>query len=119
MADQISYLTLTGGTPVLAADGQELGTVEHVLSDPSLDLFDGIVVKTTLGRRFVEADSVEAITEDAVRTSVASVDELLKPQGDAVLEADPDEYAEGLTGWFGRMFLREHWVRDRPEDTDE
>ena len=119
MADQISYLTLTGGTPVLAADGQELGTVEHVLSDPSLDLFDGIVVKTTLGRRFVEADSVKAITEDAVRTSVASVDELLKPQGDAVLEADPDEYAEGLTGWFGRMFLREHWVRDRPEDTDE
>jgi hypothetical protein len=115
MAEPISYLALVKGTPVLAADDTPLGTVEHVLRDSSLDLFDGIVVRTAHGRRFVEADSVDTITEDAVHTSVTRVDELLKPQGDAVLEADPDEYAEGLTGWFGRMFLREHWMRDRPD----
>ena len=110
---QISYQALQKGAHVLDAAGDRLGTVEHVLSDASLDLFDGIVVRTAHGVRFVEADSVRSITPSVVHTTVASVDDLLKPDGDAVLEADPEQNTEGLSGWFGRMFQREHWVRDK------
>ena len=108
----ISYLALTNGTPVLSSTGAEFGTVEHVLQDDALDFFDGLVVTTHEGRRFVDADQVRTITPSRVHT----VARLPQPDGNAVLEADPTEYdGNGLSAWFGRMFLREHWMRDRSE----
>ena len=53
-----SYLSLNKGVPVYSSDGKELGKVEHVLSVPDLDLFDGIVLDTSVlpgGHRFVDA----------------------------------------------------------------
>jgi hypothetical protein len=89
-----------------------------VLQDDALDFFDGLVVRTQEGRRFVDADQVQTITPSRVHTSVGDdqVDQLPQPDGNAVLEADPAEYdGNGLSAWFGRMFLREHWMRDRDE----
>ena len=43
-ARRISYQALRKGVPVRASGGEELGTVEHVLQVPDLDVFDGIVV---------------------------------------------------------------------------
>jgi hypothetical protein len=54
--DPISYEVLKKGTRVVTATGTEIGTVEHVLADDTLDLFDGIVVKTNDGLRFVTAE---------------------------------------------------------------
>ena len=85
--DPISYEVLTKGTPVVTSTGTAIGTVEHVLADDSLDLFDGIVVKTKDGLRFVTADQVGLITVGAVNTKVADADvaNLQKPHtGDAV-----------------------------------
>jgi hypothetical protein len=116
----IAYEVLAKGTAVLSATGTEIGVVEHVLADSSLDLFDGLVVKTPAGLRFVTADQVGLITTTAVHSKVADADipNLQLPHtGDAVFTDDPDEYdGNGLSKWFGKMFLREHWTR--PKDTD-
>jgi uncharacterized protein YrrD len=116
--DPIAYTVLKKGTPVLSASGAQFGTVEHVLADDSLDLFDGLAIKDADGYRFVDAAQVTSITEAAVHTTVTDeqVHALPKPDGSAVLEADPDQL-EGhrLNEWFGRTFLREHWTRKRDE----
>lgn len=112
----IAYTALTKGTRVLAESGAEIGTVEHVLQDEPLDLFDGLAVKTHHGLRFVGSPHVTTITTDAVHTSLTDdqVASLPAPDGDPVFEADPLEYqGKGLTAWYGRLFLREHWMRDR------
>ncbi len=110
----IAYTALEAGTPVLAADGTEVGRVEHVLQDPSIDLFDGLAVKTDAGLRFVDADLVGRITASSVHTTLPSADpsNLPEPEGDEVLDADPGQYdGNGLSAWFGRMFMRPHWMR--------
>jgi hypothetical protein len=120
MADEpISYLALADGTEVRAADGSPVGTVEHVLQDDALDFFDGLVVRTSSGRRFVEAGRITRITSSAVETSLTDDDahHLPEPDGAPVYDADPQEFeGGGLTRWFGRMFLREHWMRDTGDD---
>ena len=82
----ISYLALAPGTPVLGADGEQVATVLEVLEDSSLDLFDGIVVTTELGARFVDADAVVEITDRYVRTTATSVAELPEPKEQVVLQ---------------------------------
>jgi hypothetical protein len=117
--DPIAYEALTKGTPVVTATGTEIGIVEHVLADSSLDLFDGIVVKTKDGLRFVTADQVGLVTVGKVNTKIADADvaTLQQPhEGDAVFHDNPEEYdGNGLSKWFGKMFLREHWTRDRDD----
>jgi uncharacterized protein YrrD len=64
-----SYLTLAEGTPVYSSDGRELGRVEHLLADPEIDIFDGIVVRRRGpkgGHRFIDADQVDEIFERGV-----------------------------------------------------
>ncbi|CAM5517197.1 hypothetical protein LSHI6S_04030 [Leifsonia shinshuensis] len=110
----IAYTALQKGTPVFTADGAEIGKVEHVLQDSTIDLFDGLAVKTSAGVRFVDADVVGRITPSAVHTSLTEDDAaaLPKPQGNEVLDADPEEYdGNGLSAWWGRTFMREHWMR--------
>lgn len=113
----IAYEALTKGTPVLTTTGTRIGIVEHVLADSGLDLFDGLVVKTHEGLRFVTADQVGLITTTAVHSKVADADVAnlqLPHTGDAVFHADPEEYGDkGLHAWFGKMFMREHWMRDK------
>lgn len=116
----IAYEALPKGTPVLTTTGTEIGIVEHVLADPSLDLFDGLVVKTPAGLRFVTADQVRLITTTAVHSTVedADIPNLQQPHtGDAVYEADPEQNTGGeINEWFGRHFLREHWTRPRNDN---
>jgi hypothetical protein len=114
--DPIAYTALAKGVALLSASGKEFGRVEHVLQDESLDLFDGIAVKTSGGLRFVDAGQVVSITTSAVTTSLTDDEaaNLPAPEGNAVLGADPEEFqGNGLSAWFGRMFMREHWTRNR------
>jgi hypothetical protein len=116
VSEPIAYTALATGAAVGTSDGASLGTVEHVLQDPSLDLFDGLAVRTRHGLRFVDANQVTAITTDGVTTSIAEAEvaALPAPEGDAVLDADPEQYqGEGLTAWWGRTFRRSHWMRER------
>ena len=64
-----SYLTLAPGVPVYSSDERELGRVEHVLADPEIDIFDGIVIDRSRlpgGHRFVDAERVAEIYERGV-----------------------------------------------------
>src|SRR6201992_4387831 len=68
--DAISYLAVPSGVPVVTATGHEIGTLEHVLQIPEEDLFDGLVVTTRDGLRFVDADQVQVITRTYVRSTL-------------------------------------------------
>jgi hypothetical protein len=113
--EPISYEALTKGTPSFSASGERIGTVEHVLHDDSLDLFDGIVIATKDGIRFVDARSITSITTAAVHTSLADSDiaTLPKPDGDEVFHVDAlQDVGDSLTAHLGRLFRREHWRAD-------
>jgi len=114
-AKRISYQALGTGVPVRASGGEVIGTVEHVLEVPELDVFDGIVLRTADGLRFADADQVADITDRYVilNLSAGETDRLGRPQGPAVYHADPAEHAgASLHDWFGRTFGRAHWKRD-------
>ena len=114
-ARRISYQALGKGVAVRASGGEEVGTVEHVLEVPELDVFDGIVVKTPGGLRFADADQVADITERYVLLNLPAdqAERLGRPQAPATYHADPSEDAGGsLHDWFGRLFGRAHWKRD-------
>ena len=70
-----SYFTLERGTPVTDRFGQPVGTVGKVLIAWG-DYFDGIVVTTRAGERFVDAPEVRRITEEEVELTVALSDVL-------------------------------------------
>jgi hypothetical protein len=115
-ARRISYQALRKGVPVRASGGEEIGTVEHVLEVPELDVFDGIVLRTADGLRFADADQVADITDRYVMLNLPATgaERLGRPQAPAVYHADPSEHASGsLNDWFGRTFGRGHWKRDR------
>jgi hypothetical protein len=68
-----SYLTLAEGSAVYSSDGQQLGKVAHVLADPDVDVFDGLVLDRSVlpgGHRFVDADQVGSIYERGVVLSL-------------------------------------------------
>jgi hypothetical protein len=108
----ISYMALSVGTSVLSSTGSEFGTVEHVLQVPEEDVFDGIVVKTKHGLRFVDRDQVTDITTTLVRSSLTDEEaaNLPAPRGSLVLHPDTarDE-GPSLTARYGRLFGREKW----------
>jgi sporulation protein YlmC with PRC-barrel domain len=68
----ISYKVLARGTRVVTADGVELGTVEQVLDNVRENIFDGIVVGTAAGTRFVDAPEVARITERVVTLTIGA-----------------------------------------------
>jgi hypothetical protein len=86
LGDPASYLTLRDGTPVLAAGGEQIGVVEHVLADPDADVFDGLVIDTRMGPggwRFADASLVASIYERGVLLTVAEREAEQLPAPDA------------------------------------
>lgn len=92
-----SYLALSEGTTVYSSDERELGKVEHVLAAPKVDIFDGIVIDTSVlpgGHRFVDAPEVAEIYERGVVLSVtaAEAESLPEPSDNpATMRATPGE----------------------------
>lgn len=109
-----SYLALEAGVPVYSCDSQKLGEVEHVLADPDADIFDGVVLDTSVlpgGHRFVDAEQVEEIFERGVLLKVdrAAADRLPEPsENPATVEVDPDDIASGDEDRLRRR-LRRAW----------
>ena len=76
----ISYKVLRRGTPVRAADGVQVGTVRRVQDNARENIFDGIVMDTESGRRFVDAPEVARIAERGVTLTITSVEARDLPQ---------------------------------------
>jgi hypothetical protein len=70
--DPVSWVVVERGWEVVGSDGSKLGTVEEVLGDTQLDVFDGLSVATgLLGKpRYVPAELVQEIVEGSVRLSI-------------------------------------------------
>jgi hypothetical protein len=88
--DPISYEALKRGVHVVTKDGHKFGEVDHVLAEEDLDLFDGIVVSTDEGIRFVDADQIGQITTTQVTCTFdqAGIADLHKPDGAPVFSVD-------------------------------
>jgi len=96
-----SFLTLPKGVPVYSSDGEELGKVEHVLSAPNIDIFDGIVLDTSVlpgGHRFVDAPEVAEIYERGVVLSIDATNARKLPEPSAnpgSIDIDPGDLDKG------------------------
>jgi hypothetical protein len=112
----ISYEAAVRGTPVLSSTGQRIGTLEHVLEVPELDLFDGLVIATDGGLRFIDADHVGRITHSEIRCGLSDSEAAALPAP----EGPPVYQVEGLHSAghsrhdvLGRFFGRPHWKSQR------
>lgn len=112
----IAYQVLESGIPVLASDGEQVGTVHHVVAAPQQDIFHGIVISTPAhGKRFVEAADVESLHERGVdlRIDSAAAQSLPEPGGGApVFGEDPGEM-KGWSHWKHLATGRGDWKRER------
>ncbi len=68
----IGYKVLKRGTPVRSADGVQIGTVRRAQENMREHIFDGIVIDTADGRRFVDAPEVARIFERAVLLTITA-----------------------------------------------
>jgi hypothetical protein len=110
----IAYMVLAQDTPVQSSDGEPLGTVKRVLADTATDIFDGIVVSTGDGDRFVDAPEVAAIYERLVILTISAqrARELAEPTANpAVLEPTADDLAGSTPGDTVRSAARRTWDR--------
>lgn len=68
----ISYKALRRGTRVRGSDGGDVGRVARVQDNVRENIFDGIVVDTKRGKRFVDAPEVAFIAERAVTLTITA-----------------------------------------------
>ena len=101
----IAYTALQPGTPVQTSDGREFATVQAVLVDEKVSVFDGIVVETAEGTRFVDADQVGSIHTSYVRTTISKEQSVKLPPPDAsnLIDIKP---ARSMGDWLRHMFGR-------------
>jgi hypothetical protein len=96
--ERIAYTALAKGTPVYTSDDVLLGHVKSVLIVRAKDIFDGVVVGTPSGARFVDAPEVGEIYENAVllKIDAEEASRLPDPKGNpAVMSVGPDDAAQG------------------------
>jgi uncharacterized protein YrrD len=93
----ISYLTLNEGVPVFASDGREVGKLAHVLAEPDVDVFDGLVISrggVPPDHRFVDAGQIAELHERGVLLGIDSelAEDLPKPSANPeAISAGPDD----------------------------
>ncbi len=110
----IAYTVLEEGTPVETRDGVRLGKVKAVRGDVNADIFDGIIVDTDDGDRFVDAPEVDSIYERCVVIAVdaGEADDLPEPEpGPATLAATPDDIAGDTPGDKVKHAAKRAWDR--------
>ena len=114
-AEPVSYQGVPLDVPVLSSTGEKFGTLEKVLQIPSEDLFDGVIVHTEHGKRFVDRDQIDEITTQYIKCALdsAAVEALPKPDGSPVYE-DNARVVEGhnFHDWIGRT-MHGGWKRQK------
>jgi hypothetical protein len=100
LGEPVSYLVVEPGADVYSADGEHVGTLQHVLADEENDIFDGIVIDTERGSgglRFADAPEVAECRERGIvlTLTAAEAGNLPKPEANpAVMEHHGDEGSE-------------------------
>lgn len=111
----IAYLVLRPGTAVYTSGREQIGSVEQVLFVQEEDVFDGIVIQTADGRRFVDASDVDRIFERCVLTSLSADQAKALPlpeEAPPVYGVDPTEgTGTSLRDRFHRWFGKTRWTK--------
>ena len=72
MADPVAWVVIEKGWRVVGSDGDHLGSVDEVVGDSGVDIFNGLSVST--GRlatpKYVPAEQVTTIVEGEVRLAL-------------------------------------------------
>ena len=107
----IGYQALPRGVPVHASGGELVGTVRRVQDNAREHIFDGIVIDTPAGRRFVDAPEVARITRRQVTLTITAEEAAALPeQQSAVADRMRNAGTVRRARRFGRG-LRERWDR--------
>jgi hypothetical protein len=112
--DPISYMVLAEGTPVLTRDETRIGEVKRVLADFEEDVFDGLIIDTRQGERFVDAPHVRELYERAVLLDLSAEEAAHLPEptaSPAVMHVDPDDTAQPSAARRTGDALRRAWDR--------
>jgi Uncharacterized protein conserved in bacteria (DUF2171) len=82
MSDPVSWFLIEPGWKVLDSSGDDVGSVEEIVGDSGIDIFNGLAISIGVlgGRRYVPAEVVGEITEGSVQLRL-SADEV-KQLGD-------------------------------------
>jgi hypothetical protein len=110
----IAYTALPEGTPVFTSDGQKIGTVKRVLADLEDDIFDGLIVDTHDGDRFVDAPNVGDLYERRAELKLSAADATHLPEptpNPAAMEPTADDVAGETTADAIRFQLQRAWNR--------
>jgi len=72
MSDPVSWLMIESGWEVVDRDGDEVGKVEEIVGDTSLDIFNGLTIAVGLLKkgRYVAAEQIAEITDGEVRLAL-------------------------------------------------
>jgi hypothetical protein len=106
----ISYKVLRRGTPVRSADGVQVGTVRRSLDNTRENIFDGIVLDTPHGKRFVDAPEVARIAERAVTLTISAEEARNLPEFGGVKRRVEQGRTARRAKRLGRN-LRDRWDR--------
>ena len=105
----ISYKVLDRGTPVVDRDGGDVGSVRDVLENEAEHIFDGLVLDTPGGQRFVDAPEVARITARTVTLTLDAEGVAALPEKDSA--GGPRFRANARGGKLSR-FLGGGWKRE-------
>jgi hypothetical protein len=93
----VHYSALERGTPVYSSDELEVGHVAEVLDNYAERIFDGLVIDTPSGRRFVDAPEVSRTAERGVTLAITTAEVEALP---------PPDLGSGVGSRVARMFRR-------------
>jgi hypothetical protein len=116
----IAYEVLEKGVPVYARGGEQVGTVDHVVSAEREDIFHGVVIRTGGAKRFVPADQVASMHERGVDLTIdaVSASALPPPRGGAPAwrAREPGTKPSRWTEMLDLLRLRDPHRRDWSEE---
>jgi hypothetical protein len=99
----IGYQVLPRGTPVFTSDGVQIGTFAKAQHHGREHLFDGMVIRTEEGRRFVDAPEVDRITNRRVLLRIDSTEARELPEPRGLKDAVGDRASRGARRWKRRL----------------
>jgi hypothetical protein len=105
----ISYKVLERGTPVVDRDGGAIGTVRDVLENRAEHIFDGLVLDTPGGQRFVDAPEVGRIAERRVTLTLDAEGAAALPEQDSKGGAS---FRANVKGGRLSRYIRGGWKRE-------
>jgi hypothetical protein len=109
----IAYAALAAGTAVYDRAGERVGTVKQILQVEDEDVFDGLLIDTDLGSRFIDASEVGHIAERRVDLALDRDEVARRPAHEESAPVyDPRMPSSRLQDLWRRLTLRGLWRRD-------